>query len=169
MLALSNVGLSVLSVVPASITGMTPAGLLASIPGVICGHLALVRFRRSGGAVRGRMLAIVGLTVGYITTAFWTGIACWNPRQRDHIARETSCRAHLNHIGLTCRLYASDHGGVFPVSLAALYPEYLAPLMLFVCSLTLESPGAAESIGEWTDYVLIPGRSKSDDPDTVLA
>jgi hypothetical protein len=40
----------------------------AGIPAIICGHVALSRIKRSGGALKGKELAIAGLVVGYITT-----------------------------------------------------------------------------------------------------
>ena len=41
-------------------------GPLAGIPGVICGHLAQSKIRRSGGTLTGGGLAVAGLVTGYI-------------------------------------------------------------------------------------------------------
>src|SRR5260370_37392234 len=43
--------------------------IFAAIPGVICGHKALLSIRRSGGALAGQGLAIAGLLTGYIGMA----------------------------------------------------------------------------------------------------
>jgi hypothetical protein len=43
--------------------------IFAAIPGVICGHKALSRIKRSGGAIPGQGLAIGGLVTGYIGIA----------------------------------------------------------------------------------------------------
>ena len=51
------------------IISLTMFPLLPGIPAVICGHLSLKEIRRSGGAVRGRGLAIAGLVTGYISVA----------------------------------------------------------------------------------------------------
>ena len=45
-------------------------GPLFAIPGVICGHMAHSRIKRSAGALTGQGLAVAGLVTGYI------GIAC---------------------------------------------------------------------------------------------
>lgn len=44
-------------------------GPLFGIPAVICGHLALSRIKRSGGALRGQGPAIGGLVTGYLSIA----------------------------------------------------------------------------------------------------
>ena len=46
-------------------------GFLFSIPGVICGHLALSAIKRSGAQYEGRGLALAGLIMNYL----WLGIA----------------------------------------------------------------------------------------------
>ena len=40
--------------------------IFAAIPGVICGHKALSRIKRSGGTLAGQGLAIAGLVTGYV-------------------------------------------------------------------------------------------------------
>ena len=40
--------------------------IFAAIPGVICGHTALGRIKRSGGTLEGQGLAIAGLVTGYL-------------------------------------------------------------------------------------------------------
>lgn len=44
--------------------------IFAGIPGVICGHKALSRIKKSGGALTGQGLAIGGLVTGYLGIAF---------------------------------------------------------------------------------------------------
>src|SRR5215471_8069212 len=41
--------------------------ILAGIPAVICGHVALSRIKRSGGVLRGAGFAIGGLVAGYLS------------------------------------------------------------------------------------------------------
>jgi competence protein ComGC len=48
------------------ILSLTCFSIFAAIPGVICGHLALSRIKRSNDAIPGRGLAIAGLVTGYI-------------------------------------------------------------------------------------------------------
>jgi hypothetical protein len=44
--------------------------IFAAIPGVICGHKALSKIKRSGGALTGQGLAIAGLVTGYLGIAW---------------------------------------------------------------------------------------------------
>jgi len=48
---------------------MVCIGPLFAIPGVICGHLAYGRIKRSGGALDGSGLALAGLITGYVCIA----------------------------------------------------------------------------------------------------
>jgi hypothetical protein len=57
-------GLAIASLI-LGILSMVCLGLLAGIPAVICGHMALGRIKASGQGGRG--LAIVGLVLGYIS------------------------------------------------------------------------------------------------------
>lgn len=43
--------------------------LTVSLGGIICGHIALSQIKRTGESGRG--LALAGLIIGYIATAFW--------------------------------------------------------------------------------------------------
>lgn len=49
-----------------ALAGLWPCGLLAALPAVICGHVALRDIARSGGALAGRGRAQAGLVVGYL-------------------------------------------------------------------------------------------------------
>ncbi len=44
--------------------------IFAAIPGVICGHKALSKIKRSSGALTGQGLAIAGLVTGYLGIAW---------------------------------------------------------------------------------------------------
>ena len=44
--------------------------LMAGIAGIICGHLALSRFKQNP-ALEGRGLAVAGLVIGYVALASW--------------------------------------------------------------------------------------------------
>lgn len=48
------------------ILSLTCFSIFSAIPGVICGHKALSKIKRSGGALTGQGLAIGGLITGYI-------------------------------------------------------------------------------------------------------
>ncbi len=40
-------------------------GFFASIPAIVCGHIALNRINEAGGRIAGRPLALAGLVIGY--------------------------------------------------------------------------------------------------------
>lgn len=48
--------------------GFFMLGILAGIPAIICGHLGRARIRKAGGGLRGRGVALAGLTLGYFMT-----------------------------------------------------------------------------------------------------
>ena len=58
-------GLAIWSLV-LGILSLTCFSILSAIPGVICGHKALSKIKRSGGALAGQGLAIAGLVTGYL-------------------------------------------------------------------------------------------------------
>jgi hypothetical protein len=45
-------------------------GILLSIPGVICGHIAKSRISKSAGALKGDGLALAGIIIGYVNIGF---------------------------------------------------------------------------------------------------
>jgi competence protein ComGC len=51
------------------ILSLTCFYILTAIPAVICGHMAMSRIKRSGGALTGNGLAIGGLVTGYLGIA----------------------------------------------------------------------------------------------------
>ena len=61
-------GLAIWSLV-LGILSLCCCSIFSAIPGVICGHKALSRIKRSGGSMPGQGLAIAGLVTGYIGIA----------------------------------------------------------------------------------------------------
>jgi hypothetical protein len=55
-----------------SLVGLFCLAHLASIPAVICGHVALSKIKKSQLILSGRGLAIAGVIVGYIGICLWT-------------------------------------------------------------------------------------------------
>lgn len=49
------------------ILGLTCFTIFTGIPGLICGHMALSRIKRSGGTLGGQGLAIAGTIMGYMS------------------------------------------------------------------------------------------------------
>jgi len=50
--------------------------IVAVIPAIVCGHVAWSKISKSGGALRGKGIAIVGLIVGYLAIP-WAVLQVW--------------------------------------------------------------------------------------------
>jgi hypothetical protein len=88
-------------------------GFLTAIPGVICGHMALSRIRRSGGSLGGQGLAIAGLVTGYVGMVLVTLIlpsmllpALARAKEK---AQTITCMNHLREIDQAKKQWANDH------------------------------------------------------------
>ena len=62
----NNSGMAVASLV-LGILSVVCCGLLAGIPAIICGHMALSQIKKSGGTIGGNGMAIAGLVMGYLS------------------------------------------------------------------------------------------------------
>jgi prepilin-type processing-associated H-X9-DG protein len=132
-------------------------GLLAAIPAVITGHMALGRIKRSAGALAGRGLAIAGLILGYTSiVAMIAAIVLFFALVVPLIKEESSkavCLANLQMIGKACQAYAAEHNGAFPERLSQLYEAGLVPsLDGFVCPSTGAKIGSPQEIDSKTSY-----------------
>jgi len=91
-------------------------GPLFAIPGVICGHLAHSRIKRSGGMLTGGGLALGGLITGYITIALgvfliplMAAIAIPNFVKARDIAMRNQCVNNLRQIDTAKQQWALDN------------------------------------------------------------
>jgi hypothetical protein len=106
-------------------------GFITGIPAVICGHIALSRIKKAGGALAGKGFAITGLVTGYISVflvfvvAILAAIALPVFKSVQVKALETKSLSDAKQIALGCRLYATDNDDKFPDSLDQLFPNYL--------------------------------------------
>ena len=80
-------------------------GPLFAIPGVICGHLAYSRIKRSAGVLTGEGLALAGLITGYVSLALavvWIpmslAIAIPNFFKGREVAQKNLCINNLRRI-----------------------------------------------------------------------
>jgi type II secretory pathway pseudopilin PulG len=140
-LAAASLVLGILSIVPCP--------LLAGIPAVICGHLALGRISRSGGSLAGSGLAIAGLVMGYVSfvlllVAFLAGLAVPVIASAVDRARETRSVMHLRQVGGICEQYAAEHGR-YPASWAELRPRVADTV-----------PSALKTCGEGEPFTYVP-------------
>jgi len=131
-------------------------GLLAAIPAVITGHLALGRIKRAAGALAGRGLAIAGLILGYTSIVVQIAVivlllAIMVPAMKEE-ASKTACRVNLHQIGMACQMYAAEHDGRYPERLSELYPDLVPDLDVFVCPSTGAKIGSPQEIDSKTSY-----------------
>ncbi|MEO8617029.1 MAG: DUF4190 domain-containing protein [Luteolibacter sp.] len=91
---------------------------LTGIPGVICGHLALGRIKRSGGTETGSGLAIAGLATGYfgifiIGIAFLAGLTAPLVIRQRKKADQTEAVGNARAMGWALCEFGSEYGA-FP-------------------------------------------------------
>ena len=101
-------------------------GIITAIPALICGHLAFHRIKKSPDVLRGRLLAVMGLTFGYIAI-LWALFVIFvaMPRAEAHRKRAlTRLTLHTLSHGLTS--YRFDHE-TYPEALDALVDEKHVP------------------------------------------
>jgi hypothetical protein len=138
-------------------------GLLAGIPAIICGHIALSKIKQAGGMLSGKGMAITGLVLGYLSIlvipAILAAIALpvFNTVQQK--AKATQSLSNAKQIALACRLYAADNDGKFPPTLQDLVPTYIQSQKIF------SDPMDPTHAPIGYDYF---GGKDSDPPDTVL-
>jgi competence protein ComGC len=91
--------------------------IFAAIPGVICGHKALSKIKRSSGALTGQGLAIAGLVTGYIGIAWaifvipmMLAIAIPNFVKARDTAMQNACINNLRQIDAAKKEWALEKG-----------------------------------------------------------
>ncbi len=92
-------------------------GPLFAIPGVICGHLAYSRIKRSSGALAGQGMALAGLITGYISIGLsiflvpmMLAIAIPNFVKARDTAMENACINNLRMIDAAKQQWALENG-----------------------------------------------------------
>jgi len=156
------------------ILGIIPLGILAAIPAVICGHIAIPKIGQSNGSLTGRGLAIAGLALGYISIAvsivfMLFAILLPSVSQARGRAQRVKCMSNLAMIGKSCMVYALDHDDIYPPNFKAIANDYKTHPKIFVSPATGNVPGNISSVDEWSDYVLVPNRDGSASPNNILA
>ena len=110
-----NCGLAIWSLV-LGILSLTCFYIFTAIPAVICGHTALSRIKRSGGALTGNGLAIGGLVTGYLGIAMsiclipmLAAIAIPNFVRARNTAQRNACINNLRQIDGAKQQWALEH------------------------------------------------------------
>jgi competence protein ComGC len=109
-------GLAIWSLV-LGILSLTCFSIFSAIPGVICGHSALSRIKRSAGALEGKGLAIGGLITGYLGIAcslliipLMLAIAIPNFVKARQTSQTRACIGNLNQIEDAKKAWALQNG-----------------------------------------------------------
>jgi type II secretory pathway pseudopilin PulG len=147
-----NSGLALGSLI-CGILGLTMFPFVASIPAVVCGHMARSDIKKSGGQLGGGGMALGGLITGYIgllllplIIVMLAAIAVPVFQKVQQKALQTQSMSNGRQIATACRLYAVDHKGSFPRTLDELFPDYLADRHVLVC------PVAGQSVPVGYEY-----------------
>jgi hypothetical protein len=115
-------GLAIISLVLGIVSFLIP--FIASIPAIICGHLARFRVRKSEGRLEGKGMALAGLACGYaslflLTTIILLIISNSNKSKRNdaqEVAQEIRRGQEIHSLVIK---YEADHGK-FPDTLGEL-------------------------------------------------
>jgi hypothetical protein len=95
------------------------------------GVIALNQICKSGGRMKGRGLAIVGLLAGGVSLLF-IGYLFLHPLDQRVKFREADCLSNVKTIGLACAMYADSHDGRLPRSFEDL-TNVIKSDKVFVC------------------------------------
>jgi hypothetical protein len=92
-------------------------GPLFAIPGVICGHMAYSRIKRSSGALAGQGMALAGLITGYVSIGLslflvpmMMAIAIPNFVKARATSQANACINNLRQIDAAANEFALEHG-----------------------------------------------------------
>jgi hypothetical protein len=101
---------------------------LTSIPAVIMGHMARSRIKKSMGAISGNGLALAGLIIGYLCivltfVAILASLAVPAFSSIRQKAEQAKTMIQAKQIVVGIKLYAAEHEGSLPPTLATLYEE----------------------------------------------
>ena len=126
-----------------------------------------------------RPLMRVLLGIGALDLLVLIGATIELPRARCSLSSSACCAANLRSIGMAVEIYAAEHGGRFPDTLAALQSGYVRDARIFTCPSSDDTPAegatpearAADLIaGGHLSYVYAGGGlDRRAGPDVVLA
>ncbi len=115
-------GIAIASLV-LGILSVTCLSILAGIPALICGAIAMQRIGRSGGTLGGKGQALAGLIMGGISfallpfvLAFGAGLMLPAVSSARGAAQQAACMSHVKQCTLACVMYAQEHDTALPKS-----------------------------------------------------
>jgi hypothetical protein len=117
------------------ICGITCLSLIAGIPAIIFGHIALNRSRKSPTLYSGSGLAIAGLIMGYLSLAWLpvlAGLMLPALAKAKDRAQSINCLQQMRSVGIAVRQYENDNNETYPPNLLVLSNKLSQPKLL-VC------------------------------------
>ncbi|MFO8011956.1 MAG: DUF4190 domain-containing protein [Phycisphaerae bacterium] len=134
------------------IAGAMATQLLAFLPAIAFGWLALRRIGRSSGTLRGRGSAVAGIVLAFLGLAvagLWANTIIGALEE----ANRAACRSNVIQISHACLRFAKAHDGTMPDSLATLCKEdpYLTNMLW--CPSTGHWDPAPENVDAQADYI----------------
>jgi prepilin-type processing-associated H-X9-DG protein len=135
------------------------AGLIASVPAILLGIVALRSLPRADRQARGMRSARQGIALGSIGTLLsLVFLSVYLPHLDPSVSNyRVTCQNNLKLIGVCLKMYAGENENVLPDNLGRMYPEYLSDLNWLVCPESGHKPGDPKRIEEWSDYAYVPG------------
>ncbi len=142
------------------------APILAS-PGIVLGHMAWTRSRKSDGTPGGKRMALAGLVLNYgaLVLLVVGAILAFgvfpevmpagfpNPRHMREYERRTVCQENIVQLREAFQAFASNHDGVWPAMSPepgqlmfgeGVYPDYLGDPGVLVCPSDEAPPSATD-------------------------
>jgi len=103
--------------------------LLAGIPAIILGIVALKKIRNAPDLLKGSGIAIAGISTGAIGTLIapiFLALALPAYMQTKDRTIQAAMITEMKMISTACQVYAIENNGQFPSDLSKLFPVYLA-------------------------------------------
>jgi hypothetical protein len=148
--------------------------ILTGIPAIITGHIAHGRARKLPEQYGGGSFAIAGFVLGYVSLVFipiLAGLMLPALAKAKDRAQQINCVNNMKQIGLAARMWSNDHNGKFPSDFLSMSNELATPRIL-VCP----ADSSKIRVMNWSEFgpgnvtyeYLQPGIDERSAPQTVV-